>query len=117
MLILKTRFYIICTLSYFEYDLYLEKVFTLNSMADSLEYLERKQPPVGKKPHRLGYPGVFGSSRCSQDLEALPDSAGPGPPRLHTQDPGPSGSMNNCKGLFCPNYCGKQCTSYNKLVC
>lgn len=46
-------------------------------MADSLEYLERKQPPVGKKPHRLGYPSVFGSSRCSQDLEALADSQAP----------------------------------------
>lgn len=28
---------------FFEYDIYLEKVFTLNSMADSLEYVEGKQ--------------------------------------------------------------------------
>lgn len=28
---------------FFEYDTYLEKVFTLNSMADSLDYVEGKQ--------------------------------------------------------------------------
>lgn len=28
---------------FFEYEIYLEKVFTLNSMADSLEYVEGKQ--------------------------------------------------------------------------
>lgn len=77
-------------------------------MADLLEHLERKQPPVGKKPQRLDYPGVFGSSHCSQDLETLADSAGPGPPCLHTQDPSPSGSMSNCGQLFCPNDRGKK---------
>lgn len=53
---------------FFGYDVYLKKIFTLNSMADLLEYLERKQPQVGKKPQRLDYPGVFGSSHCSQRL-------------------------------------------------
>lgn len=28
-------------------------------MADLLEYLERKQPQVGKKPQGLDYPGVM----------------------------------------------------------
>lgn len=55
-------------LSFLNMIIYLEKIFTLNSMADLLEYLERKQPQVGKKPQRLDYPGVFGSSHCSQRL-------------------------------------------------
>lgn len=110
-------------LPFFEYDIYLEKIFTLTSMADWLEDLERKQPQVGKKPQRLDYPGVFGSSHCSQRLR---DNCRPCRPRplvgfwalsLYTQEPNPSGLVNNCKWLFFPNCCGKKCTVYNKLFC
>lgn len=111
-------------LPFFEYDVYLEKISTLNSMADSLQYLERKQPQVGKKPQRLDYPGVFGSSHCSQRLG---DNCRPCRSRtllgfralsFYTQEPNPSGSVNNCKWLFFSNCCGKKkCTLYNKLFC
>lgn len=43
-----------------------KKIFTLNSMADSLEYLERKQPQVGKKPQRLDYPDVWFKSLLTE---------------------------------------------------
>lgn len=87
-------------------------------MADSLEDLERKQPPVGKEPPRLGSPHAFGSSHCSQDVETPAGGAGPGPPRLHTQDP-ESFRVNEttASGCFVPMIVGKKYTSANKPVC
>lgn len=93
-------------LSVFEYDIYLEKIFTLNSMADLLEYLERKQPRVGKKPQRLHFLGVFG--HCSQRLG---DNGSQCRPRtllgfralsLYTQEPNSSGSRIIASGCFFP---------------
>lgn len=75
-------------------------------MAELLEYLERKQPQAGKKPRRLDYPGVIGSSHCSQRLRDKCGSCGPRTLlgfralSLDTQVPNPSGLVNNCKWLF-----------------
>lgn len=102
-----------------------KKVFTLNSRADWLEYLERKQPQVGKKPQRLDSPGVFGSSLCSQRLG---DKCRPCRPRalvgfralsLYPQEPSPSGLVSDCKWLFFSNCCGKKkmYSVYNQLFC
>lgn len=120
MLILKTRFYIIWMLPFFWiWYLFGKKIFTLTSMADWLEYFERKQPQVGKKPQRLDYPGMFGSSLCSQRLGA---KGRPCRPRtllgfealsLYPQEPNPSGLVNNCKwGCFFPIAVKKKCTVY-----
>lgn len=61
-------------LSFFlEYDIYLEKVFTLNSMADSLECIEIKQPQVGKKPQRMDYSWCLVQVTAHRDLESTED--------------------------------------------
>lgn len=54
--------------SFFEYDIYLEKICTLNSMADLLEYLERKQPQVGKKSQTMDYSWCLVQVTAHQDL-------------------------------------------------
>lgn len=95
-------------LSFLNMIIYLEKICTLNSMADSLEYLERKQPQVGKKPKDWIILVCLVQVTAHRDLETMADSAGQGPLSLYTQEPNPSGPMNNCKWLFFPNCCGKK---------
>lgn len=48
-------------------------------MADSLEYLERKQPQVGKKPQRLDYPDVWFKSLLTETWTQLQTMQAKGP--------------------------------------
>lgn len=56
-----------------------KKIFTLNSMADLLEYLERKQPQVGKRPQRRLFLVCLVQVTAHRDLESTTDRAGQGP--------------------------------------
>lgn len=86
-------------------------------MADSLEYLERKQPQVGKRPQRLDYLDVWFKSLLTETWRQLQTMQAKGPSWLLGSEFVHSRSGNNGKWLFFPIAVEKKCTLYNKLFC
>lgn len=99
---------------FFEYDIYLEKVFTLNSMAES-EYVEGKQSTLERSPQEP----IIPVGRFNHFSEGLGDM---GRPRtllgswvlsLDTQNPNP---IVDCCPPSLPVAVGEKCIVYNKTI-